>query len=210
MKVTKYPQSCLLIEKDGHRLLIDPGSLVRPNFQTKDLLPVEGILITHEHPDHADPELLKEILSSKQVPVVGNASSARVLGGLITNTIEDGEQLDLAGFRIQSKELPHCAMVNGDPGPQNTGYVIDGVFFDPGDGISIEGLKVDKAAVPIAGPDVSPRDIYGFITSLGCKTVIPIHYDYFPNDPPFIAKMFEGMIQDLKFITLQNGESAEL
>ncbi|HUC88076.1 MAG TPA: MBL fold metallo-hydrolase [Candidatus Binatia bacterium] len=210
MKVTKYPQSCLLIEKDGKCLLIDPGSLVTPAYQASDLLPIDGILITHEHSDHIDPTLIRSLLESKKVPIIGNASTAKAFDGLITKVIEDGEEFDLAGFHLKARDLPHCAMVTGDPGPQNTGYVIDGTFFDPGDGISIETVKVDSAAVPIAGPDISPRDIYSFINQIGCKTVIPIHYDYFPADPKFYANLLKNMNSPVKVLVLNNGESTDL
>lgn len=37
MKVTKYPQSCLLIEKDGHRIVIDPGNVFTASYKVADL-----------------------------------------------------------------------------------------------------------------------------------------------------------------------------
>jgi L-ascorbate metabolism protein UlaG (beta-lactamase superfamily) len=76
-------------------------------------------------------------------------------------------------------------MVDGSDGPQNTGFIINSTFFHPGDGVSIKSLTIDSAAVPIAGPDVSPHDVYQFIADLNCNTVIPIHYDYFPGDAQF-------------------------
>ena len=33
MKITKYPQSCLLIEHNDKRLIIDPGSLVSQRYK---------------------------------------------------------------------------------------------------------------------------------------------------------------------------------
>ncbi len=77
MKVTKYPQSCLVIEKDGKRAVIDPGSLVLPKYKASDILPIDLILITHEHQDHADPALIDQLLAAKKVPVVANASTKR-------------------------------------------------------------------------------------------------------------------------------------
>ena len=58
MNITKYPQSCIVIENGSERLIIDPGSLVNPKFTTESLLPVDAILITHEHQDHAAPVLI--------------------------------------------------------------------------------------------------------------------------------------------------------
>lgn len=211
MKVTKYPQSCIVIEKDGKRLVIDPGSFVSQLSRPDDLKPVDGILLTHEHADHVDPELIKLLLEgTDNVPVVGNQSTAQLLNDLVTNMVADQEELEIAGFRITARELPHCDMPDGSPGPQNTGYVIDGVFFHPGDGIKIDGLSVATTAAPIAGPDVSPRDAFDLAKSVNCKVMIPIHYDYFKEDTSTIVAAARATNMPFEVRPLQNGESTEI
>lgn len=209
MKITKYPQSCLVIEHNDKRLIIDPGSLVSQRYKPTDMLPLDGILITHEHVDHADPEFIKTMVSGKNIPIVGNQSTANLLGNLVSLVIKNGDDLDIAGFAIKAFELPHCKMVNGSAGPQNTGFIVNKTFFHPGDGIEINNLKISSSAVPIAGPDISPHDIYQFISDLGCQVVIPIHYDYFPGDPHFIAKILNSS-SSIKVVVLENGEAVEL
>lgn len=208
MKVTKYPQSCLILEKAGKRAIIDPGSLVSDKYKSGDLLPIDLILITHEHIDHIDPKLIDELLAIKKVPVIANQSTAKLLSDKVTKVIEDKEIINVEGFEITARELPHCLMVDGDTGPQNTGYVIDGNFFHPGDGIEIANLFVENAAIPIAGPDISPRDVYTFIKQLGCTTIIPIHYDFFITNPDMLNN--EYLFPDIKAIILANGESTEI
>lgn len=209
MKVTKYPQSCLIIERDNKRIIIDPGSLVTGKYKATDLLPLDGILITHEHPDHADPSLITSLVGQTNIPVVANESATKLLGSLVSKTIKDNDEFELAGFKVKARDLPHCAMVDGSPGPQNTGYVIESTFFHPGDGITISGVSVKTAAVPIAGPDISPRDVHEFIQSLGCTTVIPIHYEYFPADPNFYKNLLSSDGK-LNVIVLNNGESTDI
>jgi L-ascorbate metabolism protein UlaG (beta-lactamase superfamily) len=210
MKVTKYPQSCLVIEQNGKRLCIDPGALVKAKYSASDLLPLDAILITHEHSDHVDEELLHELTHEGLVPVYANQSTKNLLGDAVTQTVEDGQEFEAAGMNVAARELPHCQMVDGSPGPQNTGYVIDGVFFHAGDGIALEGLKVQTAAIPIAGPDVSARDVFDFIKQLHCQKVVPIHYDYFLENPRLLAGMSEGVVPGVQFVVLDNGQSAEL
>ncbi len=212
MKVTKYPQSCLLIEKDGKRLLIDPGSFVSASMKPEDLLPLDVILITHEHSDHVDPGLLKNLTLAGNIPVIANRSTKNLLGEVVTNIMVDQEELVVAGFRITARELAHCLMLDGSPGPDNTGYVIDGVFFHPGDGKEIDNLTVETAAIPIFGPDISLKDAYDFSKSLACKKVIPIHNDVVNMNPEAYAKFAAMMGLSLPFeiITLQNGGSAEV
>ena len=53
MKITKYGQSCVLIETKGKRILIDPGDYeFKDSFLEKDWTNIDVILITHMHGDH--------------------------------------------------------------------------------------------------------------------------------------------------------------
>lgn len=210
MKVTKYPQSCLIIEQNGHRLGIDPGALVSAKYKAADLLPLDAILITHEHEDHVDQALLRELIGDGSIPVYANQSTKNLLGDLVTQTVEDGETFEAAGMKVVARELPHCLMVDGSAGPQNTGYVIESVFFHAGDGIALDGLHVESAAIPIAGPDISARDVFDFIKQLRCQTVVPIHYDYFLENPRLLSSMAAGVAPDVKFVVLDHGQTAEL
>lgn len=212
MKVTKYPQSCLLLEKDGARIIVDPGGLVEPaGFSLEDLGQIDGILITHEHGDHADPELIKRICGDRGIPVVGNESTQKYLGDTIVNTlIVDEEELNVADFRVMAHELPHCNMPDGSEGPQNTGFIIDGVLFHPGDGTKTSGVSVPNVAAPVAGPDVSPRDAFDLARSVNAKLVIPIHYDYFKEDPHILAEWAQMLQMPFEIKPLQNGESLQL
>lgn len=209
MKITKYPQSCLVVEQGGKRLVIDPGSLVSAKYQAQDLLPVNAILITHEHEDHADPALV-QALAAGGAPVVANQSTAKVLGTVVTKVVQDGEKFEVAGFQATARELPHCLMSDGSPGPQNTGFVLNGTFFHAGDGISLEGLQVAAAAIPLAGPDISPKDVFAFIRQLGCQTVVPIHYDVFPAKTEMFVSTAKTVAPNTTFVVLADGQSAEV
>lgn len=210
MKVTKYPQSCLIIEEQGKRIVIDPGALVSDKFTAQDLLPLDAILITHEHEDHADPELIRELVKDNDTQVIANQSTKNLLGDLVTKVVSDNEEFEVAGIKIVARELPHSLMVDGSAGPQNTGYVVDEVFFHAGDGIKLDNLQVQAAAIPIAGPDISVRDVFDFIKQLRCTTVVPIHYDYFLENPNLLADIGQSTLRDVKFVVLDNGQSTEL
>lgn len=210
MKVTKYPQSCLVIERDGKRLCIDPGALVSEKYKATDLLPLNAILITHDHQDHVDTKLLQDLVQGSNIPVIANQGTKDLVGDLVTQVVEDGETFEAAGMRVVARELPHCLMVDGSPGPQNTGFVIEDVFFHAGDGIELEGLQVPSAAIPIAGPDISARDVFSFIKQLGCKTVVPIHYDFFLENPHVLASMASSAAPGVTFVVLDHGQSTEL
>ena len=59
MKITKYPQSCLMVETNNKKILIDAGGL---KYQDKFLdywKNVDLVLITHKHGDHIKIDALK-------------------------------------------------------------------------------------------------------------------------------------------------------
>ncbi len=53
MRVTHLGHACLLVETADRRILIDPG-----NFSSgfEELSGLDAIVVTHNHPDHFDPE----------------------------------------------------------------------------------------------------------------------------------------------------------
>jgi L-ascorbate metabolism protein UlaG (beta-lactamase superfamily) len=209
MKITKYPQSCLLIEKDDTRVIIDPGSFVNAGYSAAEFGAINIILITHEHADHADAGFLDQIAECNPgVEVVANESTKKILGNRVTRVASSGEVLTIANVQIHAIDIPHVAMVNGDPGPQNTAYIIDGILFHPGDGIDASGVESRVVAAPIAGPDISPRDVYSFVEQTKAEIVVPIHYNYHKADP----NLFKNLLSPLGVQTfvLENGQSIDI
>lgn len=203
MRVTKYPQSCLVLEDEG-RICIDLGTIATADYALDDLGHLDAVLWTHQHADHFDPEAAAELLE-RGVALYGNADVCGLIGdGAIE--VRDGETVEVAGFEVTPRDLPHVEMVDGSPGPPNTGFVIDGALFHPGDGIELAGLSVDALAVPIVGPSISYRDAYLLVESTGADVAIPIHYDFFRADPDLFAHFCD--IADVR--VLAHGESTDL
>ncbi len=201
MKVTKYPQSCLVIEGDG-RLLIDPGNYAVDAYSLDDFGPIDGVLYTHRHADHYDERLL-DPLRERGAAVFGNADVASLIGEGCT-AVSDGERFEAAGFSITAHDLPHCVMVDGSAGPPNTGFLIDDAFFHPGDGVDIR-VRAKHLAVPIAGPSISFRDAYLCVERTGAERVLPIHYDSFIANP----ERFVQQCGLAEVVVLGHGESAD-
>lgn len=211
MKITRYPQSCLLIENGGRTILIDPGSNFLDSHQKQELDAVEAVLYTHNHSDHLEPDIVA-YLADRGVEIYANAESAKTIGNDQVRIVNNGDEFEVAGFRLSAHGLPHCPMPDGGDGPQNTGYLIDGTLFHPGDGKGLEGLEADSVALPIQGPDLSFRDAFDFAAQLKPKVVIPIHYDLMGANPE-VFKMFageQGLNVPYEIRVLQDGESTEL
>ncbi|MDX1658184.1 MAG: MBL fold metallo-hydrolase [Nitriliruptorales bacterium] len=205
MKVTKYPQSCFVLDNGHGRVLVDAGTLALDAFSLDDFGELDAVLYTHRHADHFDQRHVDAILD-RGVGIHANADVLEVVGADRGTEVRDGQTFEVAGFEVTPHDLPHVELVDGSPGPPNTGYEFDGVLFHPGDGMQIDGVEVDVLAVPIVGPSISYRDAYLFLQQVGASRAIPMHYDMFLADPG----LFDHFCDIAEVIVLDHGESTEL
>lgn len=188
MRITKFPQSCLVVETDAARIAIDPGTFFTARYDLDALGPLDAVLYTHRHADHLDVEVV-DALRERGAALFGNADVVELLGAERCTRIEAGTPFTAAGVEVAPHDLPHVVMVDGSPGPPNTGFLVDGTLFHPGDGIELTGISAPVAAVPIVGPSISFRDAYRFVQRIGAQRIVPVHYDAFVADPEHFARV---------------------
>jgi L-ascorbate metabolism protein UlaG (beta-lactamase superfamily) len=205
MHVIKYPQSCLVVETAGARLLVDPGVFVTAKYEPDDLGEIDAVLYTHRHADHVDPELATS-LRERGVELFGNTDVCALLEDVEVTEIVDGQTFTAAGVEVRAHDLPHVELVDGSAGPPNTGYLVAGHLFHPGDGLELTGLRAPAVAAPISGPSISFRDAYRFVQQVGAERVVPIHYDLFTADPEHFARVCDIA----EVVPLRDGERTEV
>jgi len=81
MKITHLGHSAVLVETDGARVLLDPGNLTNAWHGLTDL---DAILVTHQHPDHLDPEHVPALIKA-------NPQARVMVEPSIIGLIEDGK-----------------------------------------------------------------------------------------------------------------------
>lgn len=61
LKISKYIHSCVMLEEEGEKILIDPGvfSFVEGQVKAETFTGISAVLITHEHDDHISIKALK-------------------------------------------------------------------------------------------------------------------------------------------------------
>lgn len=171
--ITKLVHACLLVETNGKRTLIDPGSFSW-NDERLDLSMVEGVdrvLITHEHADHVSFDFVRGALERSNDAAVETTPS---LVEILANEGIDAVTTGTHRFAAPHERLP------GGPGPQNTGFHVDGVLSHPGDSHSFaESMAI--LVMPFAAP-------WGSLTGGTDRTrlvkpsfVVPIH-DWFLSE----------------------------
>lgn len=183
------------INAGGKRLLIDPfvhhdassdtklKRLVPFPGKIKDLHDADIILVTHEHPDHFDKELITSIAKKRDCLVVAHDFLLRELKDVPKRQlvpIRGDQKMPLRGFMIKALAAHH---------PQSF-YPLS--FMVEADGVSVfhagdtdlmdehEKIKCDVALLPIGGADT--MDVADAVKATKCikpKYAIPMRYNTF-------------------------------
>ncbi len=105
MKVTKYIHSCLLVEESGKVILLDPGnytldSRLLPTLSSlasggtlDSMQSLDYLIITHEHQDHFDMGLVKQIVTKfSDVKIITTPTVVEQLKGEGINAQSEGDE----------------------------------------------------------------------------------------------------------------------
>lgn len=217
MKITKYPQSCLLVETKGKKILIDPGTLKYKEEYFNVWNSVDIILITHKHPDHCNTEILEKINDNIKIYSTQEVQDANKT--LNINIIKENDIIELDGIKIEVLHAVHGyqpLLKGGKEIYENVGYIIDdgeNRLYTTSDTICFKNdYKADILCVPVTGYGLtmSAFEAALYAKEVGATLTIPIHMDNpaFPPDYKFIEEMFNKY--EVEYEILENEESIEV
>lgn len=176
MHVTHFGHACVLVETAGARILIDPGTYSEGFEAARDL---DGVLLTHQHPDHVDPERLPALLEANPRAVLyADEETAAGLPGLPTSThpVRPGDHLTVGAVRVDVVGGTHAFVYGETPRLANVGYVLDGgAFYHPGDSLVVPDVAVDVLAVPTAAPWLKLAEAVDFVRTVRPRVALPVH-----------------------------------
>jgi L-ascorbate metabolism protein UlaG (beta-lactamase superfamily) len=214
MRITKYPQSAILIEYKNKKILIDPGSYCyNENFTPNDWGKIDILLLTHIHKDHCFPEAIKVIHQNNQNLII--LSNFQVKEKLSLENIEceilkEDQEKEINGIKIKGIKSIHGELPSGKPKPDVIGFLVDNKIYHPGDTIYLNKKpRVEVIFVPICGTVVMDiQEAVKFSKEINPKLIIPIHYDSpkYPVDVNDFVKEMKGY--NIK--VLKNGETIVL
>ncbi|MFZ2512591.1 MAG: MBL fold metallo-hydrolase [Gordonia sp. (in: high G+C Gram-positive bacteria)] len=182
MLVTSYGHSCVLVELAGSRILFDPGNL---SFGFAELTGLDAILITHQHPDHADlarlPALVAANPAARRYADRQTALQLNGAGGMgAWSVLGPGEEFAVGAVIVRGTGGRHAVIHPEIPVVDNTVYVLDApdrtaAFLHPGDSFYIPGEQVDVLALPAAAPWMKLSESVDYLRAVNPRIAFPIH-----------------------------------
>lgn len=192
-----------LIEINGTRLVTDPVLRERAGMLRRrrglppvaDLAPVDAVLLSHLHHDHADLPSLRAVEGAPVLTEPGNAAWVRARGlpaptldPARWHRVDDDVQVRLVPAVHTARPMPHRP--NGAVGMlvRGAGVVIwfagdTALYPRMADLPDIAGAPVDLALLPIGGwgPRLSaghmgPEEAAAAAALVGARAVLPIHF----------------------------------
>lgn len=185
MKLTKLEHAGIIIERQGAKLIIDPGKFTTPVTESAGTV---AIVVTHEHDDHWTPAQLTRIAERNPgLRVFASAGAAELIAA---EAIADlgpvqvpaaGGQVTVGPFELGFFGGIHAEIHRSIPRVSNIGVVINGEFVSAGDSyeppLDANGqlLPVGTLAVPTYGPWMRIADSLDFIERLRPARVLGVH-----------------------------------
>lgn len=211
MKLTKFQHACFTVEKDGSTLIVDPGA-----FTHDFIIPhkVNGIIITHEHPDHIDHSLVSRIIEvHPKATIIGHESITSTFTHSPTIAATPGQPAAIGSFSLQFFGGAHAPIAEGIATPPNLGVLINDSLYYPGDSFTVpENVKVETLALPISAPWLDFARTRDFLAAIHPTLAFPTHDGILSEDGKKLAETMVGGFAASQGIIYKrlDGESIEL
>jgi len=218
MRLTKYGQSCVLIEEGRTKILIDPGTYLVTEEIIKAWRKADFVLVTHKHSDHFDETSMKRIISSK-IKFYSTKEVAQAYPSIKFRIVNKGQKFVLGKMTVEVVHAQHGynTFLKGEKEVYNAvEYIIDNGLkkvYHTGDTICFSNnYKCNVICLPYNnhGVCMGPFEAALFAKETGAQLVLPIHSDS-PKFPADSTKFEEELKKNnLNYKFLKIGESVEL
>ncbi|MBN2202894.1 MAG: MBL fold metallo-hydrolase [Candidatus Aenigmarchaeota archaeon] len=216
MRITKYPQSCILIEIENKKILVDPGRYCYgENFKPEDWKDIDVLLLTHGHTDHCSPDAVKTIYENNKPKIIGSKWVGEILSEIDVPhvIIFPGQEEVFEKFSIEAVKALHGESPVMSSSPKETvGFLIksEKILYHCSDTLYMKDKpNADIVFVPISNSTITmgPKEAAIFVNEINPEIAIPFHYNSpkFPMDPKNFVDEMKGSGIEVK--VLENKET---
>jgi L-ascorbate metabolism protein UlaG (beta-lactamase superfamily) len=180
MRLTQWGHACVRLERDGSRLVIDPGS-----FSDLSVLDTaDAVLVTHEHADHVVIDAVRDLIAKRSdLHVWAPGAVVDLLDGADDGTerlhaVREGDEFTAVGFRVTVVGEQHAPIHPDVPRIANVAYLVDGVVLHPGDSFTqppAGTTRIEVLLTPVAAPWLKIGEAIDYVRAVGPRIVVPIH-----------------------------------
>lgn len=192
MRLTKWTHSCVTLEKDSGKLVLDPGVFSEFDAAIAD---ADAVLVTHEHADHLDADALRAALTSRGALTLHAPAAVAAqfdeFGDRVT-AVEGGAAFDVAGFSIRTFGAQHAVIHPRIPVIANVGYLVDDDVFHPGDSFTVPEAAVKTLLLPISAPWAKASESIDHAVAVRAPRTLPIHEAVYSD---FARAMVNGLVE---------------
>lgn len=211
MNITKLVHSCVLIENNGKKILVDPGNYSWQNQTVKnsDFSNINSVVITHNHPDHFYDEFVKHVAAeSPNAMWYGTQEVVSELENMGIRASTTSQNQDITF--IESNHADLSPWFNTQP--QHTSYVLFGDVLVSGDCQTLtdmHGARILASAIN-GGPWGGVVGFCKMVAQMPTRpqVVLPLH-DWHWNQEArsaIYARLAEVLKNyDATFVPLENG-----
>jgi len=182
MELTHFGHSCLLAsfrdDSGGDTtVLFDPGNF---SHGFEGITGLSAILITHQHPDHADTQRLPALVDANpQAALYADPQTAAQLGGP-WRAVHVGDKFGVGHLTVRGVGGRHAVIHPEIPVIDNISYLVgDGShaarLMHPGDALYTPGEPVDVLAAPAAAPWMKISEAIDYLRAVAPTHAVPIH-----------------------------------
>ena len=173
MRLTKYEHACFSVEIDDTVLVVDPGNFTSDFVVTNNII---AIVITHEHADHFDPDLLAAIYDKNPESVIISLPSIiEKMPDHKSQAAISGQTLNVGPFNLEFFGGEHATIHPDIPVVGNIGVMINDSLYYPGDSFSVPTKPVKILALPVSAPWMKISDMIDFLRAIKPVLAFPTH-----------------------------------
>ncbi|MFI6171333.1 MBL fold metallo-hydrolase [Nocardia sp. NPDC051052] len=213
MRIAHFGHSCLLVELHGKKVLFDPGTFAHGFEGLTDL---DAIAITHQHPDHIDPNRIEALVDANPgARLLSDPQTARQRGEK-WEAVHAGNVLTLGELQITGGGGRHAVIHPEIPVVDNTVFQLGtpddpAQLVHPGDSLWVPPVQVGVLAIPAAAPWMKLSEAVDYLRAVAPRTALPIHYGIIEQAAQgiYFGRLSEMGPADTEFTVLEPEDQRE-